>query len=476
MSVALAPNFQPTRLSPVEFIDLAEVVHTKGRWAGKPFDLRKWQRAILEELFREEDGRRVYNQGLIGMPRKNGKSELGAIIGLVLAFADGEYGAEVYAAAGDRNQARRVFEATKRMVMLSPVLGPRVEAKQLKVYRNSIYDPSTDSVYQVVSSDAGLQHGLNPSGVVFDEIWNQPNDELWEALTTGGGTREEPLYVALTTAGYDRESLCYRLYERGRRGKDPHFYFYWDGLAEDDPLSYKSKKAWRKANRALGDFLRMEFLEDEAKRLPEAMFRRLHENQWTATAALWMPSETWDACKAEPEFEDGDRIWVAIAGTSVRKEAAVAWAKGSEEHIDVKVRRFVAEDEIVSTEDLAQAVHKLNHRYKIQGIRHTSLFNLDLAPALEEQGFDMLEIPSNSKVRKGRYSQALYDAVVSGRLRHGGDPVLRAQLMSAMAEQFEDYWVLQPMKGSVPIEAIRAAAMAVEAAETDLGPIGDFVL
>lgn len=48
--------------------------------------------------------------------RKNAKSTLSSGIGLYMAGADGEGGAEVYSAATTRDQARIVFDDAKRMI------------------------------------------------------------------------------------------------------------------------------------------------------------------------------------------------------------------------------------------------------------------------------------------------------------------------------------------------------------------------
>ena len=63
--------------------------------AGGPLILRDWQRTLLEHLFAwDEDGLRN-RISLVGMPRKNGKSALGAVLGLYSLIL-GPKGAEVY--------------------------------------------------------------------------------------------------------------------------------------------------------------------------------------------------------------------------------------------------------------------------------------------------------------------------------------------------------------------------------------------
>ena len=170
--------------------------HTRGRLAGQPLILEPWQRDWVCEVFGPvgRDGNRKVRTALLGVGRKNGKSTLAAAIALYLLFADGEPGAEVYSAAGDRDQARAVFDTAKIMVQSGPL------HRYADVRRNWIEVARTNSVYRVLSADARRQHGLNPHGVVFDELHVQPDPALWEALSSGTGAREQPLTVAITTA------------------------------------------------------------------------------------------------------------------------------------------------------------------------------------------------------------------------------------------------------------------------------------
>ncbi len=72
--------------------------HTKGRWAGVPFNLLPWQENdVIRPLFGtlKPDGRRQYQTVYIEVPKKNGKTELGSALALYLLVADNEFGAEV---------------------------------------------------------------------------------------------------------------------------------------------------------------------------------------------------------------------------------------------------------------------------------------------------------------------------------------------------------------------------------------------
>jgi len=101
-------------------------------------------------------GRRKHRFALIGVPRKNGKTAVIAGVGLYGLLVE-EPGAEVYAVAGDRDQARLVFGTAKRMVELDGDLSARC-----KLDRDAIEDPSRGSVFRVLSAEAPLKEGLSP--------------------------------------------------------------------------------------------------------------------------------------------------------------------------------------------------------------------------------------------------------------------------------------------------------------------------
>jgi phage terminase large subunit-like protein len=170
------------------------LTHAKGELGGKPFLLQPWQQGYIRSLFAEVNGRRKVRTSLLAIPRKNGKSTLAAGIALRCLLED-EPGAEVYSCAASRDQARLVFDTARIAVEQSPTL-----SSLLKVYRNAIVRESTHSTYKSLSAEAGLQHGLSPHAVVFDEL-HVSNREMWEVMLSGQGARRNPLTVALTTAG-----------------------------------------------------------------------------------------------------------------------------------------------------------------------------------------------------------------------------------------------------------------------------------
>lgn len=282
----------------VDFIN-AELKHT-GDYIGEPFALRPWQEEIVRRMF-DPAGHALYETVFIGIPRKNGKTELIAAILLYLMFGTGKKGQRIFSASGDHKQAALVHCAAASMVRQSDALSSCSQV--FDSYKEIRCDP-LESMYAALSSEAKNQYGLRPSVVVFDEFWVLPNRQLYTALTSGFGATKKPLVIIISTAGWDRTSLCWEQwqYARGVRDgliEDPDFL---PILWETDPAAdWTDEAVWHQAMPALGDFCQLKFIRKEcekAKKLPayENTFRQLYLNQWTEQALRWISVERWKLC------------------------------------------------------------------------------------------------------------------------------------------------------------------------------------
>ena len=281
--------------------------HTKGVWAGKPFELMDWQEQIIRDLFGiiKPNGYRQFNMAYVEIPKKNGKSELAAAIALLLCCGDGEASAEVYGCAADRQQASIVFNVAADMIRMCPALHKR--CKILSATKRIIYKP-TNSFYQVLSAEAYTKHGFNVSGVVFDELHAQPDRRLFDVITKGSGdARTQPLYFLITTAGNDTNSICHEIHQKALdilegRKIDQTFYPIIYGAANDD--DWTSPDIWRKVNPSLGVTIDIEKVKaacESAKNSPaeENVFRQLRLNQWIKQEERWLSVRKYDECKAD---------------------------------------------------------------------------------------------------------------------------------------------------------------------------------
>ena len=212
---------------------------------GKPFVLHPWQREAIMEFYSSlepfQDGAlelvRKYQYLYLEIPKKNGKSELAAALGLYHLFADGEMSAEVYVCAADRDNAGIVFQAAAFMLEAAPWTAKMVASGELKIIRsrrriefyllqradNGRVDRVMAGALQVLSAEAYSKHGYRPSCVIFDELHAQPNRDLWDVMTFGAGSgRRQPVWIVLTTAGDDpdRASIGWEVHEKAAAIRD----------------------------------------------------------------------------------------------------------------------------------------------------------------------------------------------------------------------------------------------------------------
>jgi len=474
--------------------------HSKGEWAGQPLELQPWQRdEVIRPLFGtiRRDGRRQYRTALIGIPRKAGKTTLGAALALRMLFRDGEKGAEIYSAAADREQAALTYEIGAAMVHANSDM-----AKLAKVYRRSIVVPHTGSVWKVLSAEAYSKHGLNPHGVIFDELHAQPNRELWDVLTTGQGARRQPLTIAITTAGYDRETICWELYDYGRKVRDgviddPTFFFRWWGVDEGE--AWDDEAVWAKAQPNLGvsvsiDFLRAEA--NQAKHQParQNTYRRLHLNEWTAASARWIDLGAWDRTAGLVVGQDlrGRRCFGGLDLASSVDLAALCWDFPGEDGSHDAIWRFWLPEERLG--DLDRRTGGQASVWAREGFLSLTSGNvIDYRAVLDQvdadaQAFDVVEL-AYDRWGMTQLSQDLTDAgmtvaalgqgmatmsppsrewerlILDGKYRHGGNPVQRWCVDNVVATS-DSAGNIKPDKraSSEKIDGVVAAIMALDRA------------
>jgi phage terminase large subunit-like protein len=122
--------------------------------------------------------------------------------------ADNEPGAQVYAAATTRDQAKIVFGEAERRVDASPALRARVMRTV-----NNLSVLSTSSWFRPLSADASKMDGLNIHFAAVDELHEHSTPEIVQKLNTATGARRQPLIFEITTAGHDRHSICRQHHE-----------------------------------------------------------------------------------------------------------------------------------------------------------------------------------------------------------------------------------------------------------------------
>ena len=461
--------------------------HTKGRWAGQPVVFEDWQREFLREAFRlDDEGRRIYRQVLLGIPRKNGKSTLAATLSLYMAGADGEAGAEVIIAAASRDQAAMVFDQARGFVDTNHELQAHFDTQ-----RYVILGPS-GSVLKRISAEGRTAHGANPSCTVVDELhsFTTPNhEELWSALTTASGARDQPLTLAITTAGYQRETILGRLWSTGNRmaeverrpgltiARDERagFLMWWFGLRDDDDPNDES--LWMAANPASWIDLDVLKAQRDSPTVDELAFQRLHLNRFTATRDSWLPSGLWESLgEVGAKIPDNAQVYLSLDVGLVHDSTALAIAwKRDDGRILVDSVIWAARDDAVAHHilpggrvDLTVVADYIKwlaeERYTVMEVTYDPRFAEQMMRDLaDETGLNVAAIDQSSRRMKDALATFHTAARTEVILPVGGDavdPVLAAHVEATMATMTERGWKVSRQRLQ-RIDGCVASAMAV---------------
>jgi phage terminase large subunit-like protein len=447
--------------------------HSKGEWSRRPVEWSGWQKFCIGSVFgwKRKDGTRRFRYVYEEVPRKNGKSTMLAGIGLDLLICDGEAGGEVYAAATKRDQARIIFDEAKRMVASSPELQRAVARFKLNLSVDR-----TGSKFEPLSSDERTLDGLNPHGILIDELHRHRTRALLDVLDTAMGARRQPLLWIITTAGDDSPESVYaheNLYaQQVLEGviDDDNVFAFITTIDKDD--RWDDPKAWAKANPNLGISVKLDDLERQAKKAaksPSALvaFKRLRLNVRTSDSERAIDMATWarnsrgrfDPDKLDPPrrcyggLDLSSKIDISAFvklfepdGDGVLRIAARFWmpADTIEERADrdrMPYRRWVDEGWIEATPgnvidhaEIRRAIVADSERYQIEGINYDPWNATQLGVELIEHGVQAFEFIQGlrSYTAPTKELQAL---LADRKLDHGNNPVLTAMASSLKVQR-----------------------------------------
>jgi len=476
--------------------------HTKGKWAGKKFLLLPWQEQIIRDLFGivGENGKRQFLTAYVEIPKKQGKSELAAAIALYLLYADNEPSAEVYGAACDRSQASIVFDVAKQMVQMTPAL---LKRSKITAATKRIVNYSNAGFYQVLSAETGTKHGLNVSGLVFDEIHAQPNRKLYDVLTKGSGdAREQPLFFIITTAGTDKNSICYELHSKALdikagRKKDHTFYPVVYGLTEAD--DWNDEGNWYKANPSLGHTISIDRVREAYKNAlenpaEENVFKQLRLNIWTSATVCWIPDHIYDRgnlpiameslqgreCYGGLDLSSTSDItaFVLVFPPKAENEKYIVlpffWLP--EDTLELRCRRdhvlydvwelqgyiHTTEGNVIHYGFIEKFIEELGEKYHIKEIAFDRWNATQMVQNLEGMGFTVVPFGQGYKDMSPP-SKELYKLLMEGNINHGGHPVLKWMAQNVVMRQDPAGNIKPDKEKSVEkIDGIVATIMALD--------------
>ncbi|WP_020187875.1 terminase TerL endonuclease subunit [Methylopila sp. 73B] len=453
----------------IAFIETLEV--TAGKLAGQRIGLRPWQREILGEVYAvDEAGGRPVRTAVLSMGRKNGKTGLAAALALChLVGPEAELRGEVYSAANDRQQAGKLFNEMVAMILRSPSLTARINIRR---FTKELEDFTTGSVFAALSADAATKHGLSPSFVVYDELGQTTNRNLFDALDTAMGARTDPLMMVISTQAATDVAPMSDLIDYGQRVRagvvdDPSFrLFFFTTPPELDPWEESS---WALANPALGDFLSLDEVRrqaGQARRMPakEPAFRNLILNQRVSAERHFLTASEWMASGAAVDadrlagrlcyagldlsavrdltalvlvFPDDDGtfdvlpfFWLPADALREREEEDRvpywAWKTGS--HL------LTTPGRTIDPAFVAHTVSDLAGRYDLRVLGYDRWRIDTFQKALADTGLDLAMAPFGQGYKDMAPAVDLLERLIAERrLRHGGHPVLTWNAANAVA-------------------------------------------
>lgn len=339
-------------------------MYTDAEWIGKPVDLMPWQREYIYELFElypagvdlrgwlrgellhlldpdqraAQDWIRRFRWSLLGVPKKNGKTQMLGWLALYFVLADDEPAAKVVCAAAGEQQADLVYSAAALCVELSRGneddegadlggsrayrAGDTCLADRCVVKEDRITVPASPGAMIVrVPASKNTSEGKNIHVLICDELheWTEEKHEkVYTVLTNGFGARRQPLVIQITTAGDDLETIAGTQYTRGKMLQageldDPRYHFRWFEPPED--CDWTDLANTRLANPSYEVTVREDFFADMLTKKAEHVYRRYFLNQWVTGEKRWMRPGLFEACARDVVLEDGDEIVLGFDGS-----------------------------------------------------------------------------------------------------------------------------------------------------------------
>lgn len=430
--------------------------------------LTDWQKWLIQHVLERypddfhdpsKAGRLRYKQVVISMPRKNGKSLLGALFALYGMLLH-EPAPEVISVAASADQAKIVYRRLKHQVDSSELLA-HFFSKSTE--HRGLWTKDGTGIYKVIAAKAATAQGLHPSLVVFDEL-HVANEDVWTAMSLGSATREDGLTIGITTAGDDTSNLLKHLYERGmaaiqgQEDLERFGFFCWEapqGCALDD------EDAVRQANPQLASgILNWESVKNELATMPEPDARRYRLNQFVSSMNAWIPVGAWSQC---PEGRPTNPEVFAIERTSGWEYVSIVTAQMQE---DGKIAtELVASLNNTNIDGVIKVCMDLA-KYGKPFIMDGNVLD-DLGSALKQKGL-RVQMTSNKDMISA--SNNTYSRIIKKQLVHPRDEIVTLQMQRAVRKNSGESWRIARKDSGTDIDAAVGTVLAIWFVETQIKP------
>lgn len=432
----------------------------EGPLVGKPIRLADFQEAFYYAIY---DNKVVTKKAILSIARKNSKTA--TIAGLVLVHTVGpeaKLNSRINSGARSRKQAAEVYNYASKMIRLSPELSKVCRCVESG---KRIIGLPMNVEYEALSAEGSTAHGGSPIVAIVDEAGQirGPQDDFYDALMTGQGAYDEALAIIISTqAPTDADLLSIEI-DDAERSKDPsivcHVYTAPVGCKVTD------RKAWDAANPALGLFRSLADVETkaaEADRMPsrENTFRVLFLNQRVNMVSALVSQKVWKSGDGEPHDFDGP-VYGGIDLSATTDLTALVLTNRQDDVLAVQAHFWMPEDmvEIASKRDrapydvwvrqgfirttpgpvidydfVARDIGEICSGLQIENLAFDRWRMDRMKGAMERQGVVLpLEPFGQGFVSMSPAIDALEADLLSGKVRHGANPVLTMCAANAVA-------------------------------------------
>lgn len=464
----------------VNFIE-GHVFQWEGEWQGKPFVLELWQKFIIHYIFGlYKDGRKLVTRAYVQIPRKNGKTAFLAALANDHLFSDNTKTPQILVGANNEDQAKICTTATGKMIKASPTLSQFIDASVVKLYHyrdrvGSISHTERDGLIIAMSKELKSKDGFNPSLGIIDEYHEADDSRLLDVVRSGQGSRPEPLLMVITTAGFKKQGPCYAVLRRvsidilnGIKEDETHFSMIYEPDEDDD---WESAETWKKVNPNYGVSVFPHYLESRYKEAKnegahkEVDFKTKNLNLWTNSSVTWVSDEIWMNNSSEPKTKN--KRWYGGLDMAYKRDftSLVLVSEPDEEGFyDVipffwipestvedkalndhaNILDWVRDGLVLTTagnttdhSEIAQFIVDLRKDHEIIQITADPAYAISTMNRLNDEGLMTLGLPQTA-TRLTPPTTMLYELLLKGKIRHGGNPVLRWMLSNCVLKTYSN--------------------------------------
>lgn len=299
-----------------------ELKHFDGVFAGKPIIFEPWQYFVWGSPFgwlrTDHDYDipiRRFNEVIIIIPKKQGKSIIIAGTMLYMIDYDQYQGAQVYALATSQSHAKMLgYRDAEKMVEKNARLKNRFRVNHSAGDRG-IYCDAMGSFVKPQTSKPESSDGLKVHMVANDEVKDWTDFEIYDTMRDGTSTDPNSLVANITTAGDNTESLGYerqKYLEKILNGilLDETTFGIIYGIDEEDKDNWDTLEVAKKANPNFGVTVPASYYEDRIQKAKQskrskAVYLTKQLNQWGYSTSGWVDVSIWDRQADEKlKYED----------------------------------------------------------------------------------------------------------------------------------------------------------------------------